>query len=89
MPTTMQVPRHPRLTQAASTVNSVFWVLALGVIAGYAFFAMFGAFAPDDVLPLTVVVAVLLVLWIGRAILTRRGMRRDPRIVNARERRGF
>jgi uncharacterized membrane protein (DUF485 family) len=78
---------HPNAGRAAI---DAFWVLAMGVIAAYAFFAALGAFAPGDVLGVTIAVGVLLALWILRALLARRAAAdRDPRLVHARERRGF
>jgi hypothetical protein len=78
---------HP---DAGRTAIDVFWVLAIGVIAAYAFFAALGAFSPGDVLGVTIAVGVLLLLWIARAALAgRRAADRDPRLVHARERRGF
>ena len=76
---------------AAGAAIDAFWVLAIGVIAAYAFFAALGAFSPGDVLGVTIAVAVLLLLWIARAFLTAHRARaeRDPRLVHARERRGF
>lgn len=73
----------PRMLEA-------FWVLALAVIALFAFFVALGAFAPADVIWVTVVVGLLCVLWIVHAWLEgRRGDARDPATVRARERRGF
>jgi steroid 5-alpha reductase family enzyme len=78
---------HPDATRS---VADLFWALAIGLIAAYAFFAALGAFSPGDVLPVTIAVAILLALWVGRAIAARRaGQSRDPRLVHARERRGF
>jgi Flp pilus assembly protein TadB len=79
---------HPDAGRAAI---DMFWVLAIGVIAAYAFFAALGAFSPGDVLGLTIAVGVLLLLWVARAVLSGRRARmdRDPRLVHARERRGF
>jgi Flp pilus assembly protein TadB len=79
---------HPDAGRAAI---DAFWVLAIGVIAAYAFFAALGAFSPGDVLGVTIAVGVLLVLWIVRALAARRAAAasRDPRLVHARERRGF
>lgn len=79
---------HP---DAGRTAIDLFWVLAIGVIAAYAFFAALGAFAPGDVLPLTIAVGVLVLLWAARAVVAGRGPRddHDPRLVHARERRGF
>ena len=72
-----------------ANLRSFFWAIALGVIAAYLFFFALGAFAFDDVLPLSLVVAVLVLLWIVHAILESRHEQRDPRLVHARERRGF
>jgi steroid 5-alpha reductase family enzyme len=83
---------HPN---AARNTIDAFWIFALGVIAAYVFFAALGAFNPGDVLGVTVAVAVLAVLWIARSWATshahkmERRHQRDPRIVHARERRGF
>ncbi|MET0604064.1 MAG: hypothetical protein ABW167_18925 [Baekduia sp.] len=78
---------HP---EAGRTAIDAFWVLAMGVIAAYAFFAALGAFSPGDVLGVTIGVVVLLVLWVVRALRARRAAAsRDPRLVHARERRGF
>ena len=72
------------------TMRETFWVLALAVIAMFAFFVALGAFAPGDVVWLTIVVAVLCVLWLVHAILAgRQRDRRDPAVMRARERRGF
>lgn len=79
---------HPGAGRAAV---DAFWVLAIGVIAAYAFFAALGAFSPGDVLGVTIAVGVLVALWIARAVMSGRGKRqdKDPRLVHARERRGF
>ena len=79
---------HP---EAGRTAIDAFWVLAIGVIAAYAFFAALGAFSPGDVVGVTVAVGILLALWIVRGLLTPRGARgaKDPRLTHARERRGF
>jgi TRAP-type C4-dicarboxylate transport system permease large subunit len=79
---------HPEAGRAAI---DAFWVLAIGVIAAYAFFAALGAFSPGDVVGVTAAVGILLALWILRAVLTARGARsaKDPRLTHARERRGF
>ena len=79
---------HPGATRAAV---DTFWALAIGVIAAYAFFAALGAFSPGDVLGVTIAVGILLALFVLRAWLARRAdaHERDPRLVHARERRGF
>jgi len=79
---------HPGATRAAV---DAFWALAIGVIAAYAFFAALGAFSPGDALGVTIAVAILVLLFVMRALLMRRAgaARRDPRLTHARERRGF
>ena len=68
-------------------LRNLFWVLSLGVIAAYLFFFALGAFKLDEVLPLTIAVAVLIVLWIVHAMLQRRAADgdRDPLLMQARE----
>jgi uncharacterized membrane protein YdjX (TVP38/TMEM64 family) len=72
-------------------VRNLFWALALGVICAYLFFLVLGAFGIGDVLPVSIVVAVLVVLWAIHAWLqTRHPVQgRDPLLARARERRGF
>jgi membrane protein implicated in regulation of membrane protease activity len=81
----------PRLSAIAELVREVFWVLALGVIACYAFFVALGAFSPGDVLGVTIAVGALLLLWLVHAWAQSHRARdeRDPRLTAARERRGF
>ena len=77
----------PRMLE---TMRETFWILALAVIALFAFFAALGAFSPTDALWATIAVIVLCVLWVVHAVLEGRHRdRRDPAAVRARERRGF
>ena len=80
-----------RLQDVARVVREAFWVIALGVIACYAFFVALGAWHPGDVVGVSVAVGVLVVLWIVHAWAQshRRPEGRDPRLTAARERRGF
>jgi hypothetical protein len=90
MATAQQGPQdHHRSWVAADAVRHAFWVLTLGVIVLYAFLVALGAFAPGDVVAVSVVVAVLAVLWIVHAWLQRGSGERDPGLRAARERRGF
>jgi fatty acid desaturase len=89
---TPPVRRSPSpLTRVARVVREAFWVIALGVIACYAFFVLLGAWKPGDVLGVSIAVGVLIVLWIvhGWAQSHRHVDGRDPRLTAARERRGF
>jgi O-antigen/teichoic acid export membrane protein len=73
-----------------STLAETFWILVLALIVLFAFFLALGAFSPGQVAGLTVVVAVLAILWIVHAVWDSR--HRDPHdraIIRARERRGF
>ena len=81
------VRNHP---DAARSVSDAFWVVALGLIGAYAFFAALGAFSPGDVLGVTIAVAILAALWCWRALASaRRGAEPDPHLAHERERRGF
>ena len=73
------------------SLRNLFWVLSLGVIAAYLFFFALGAFAIDEVVPLSIAVGVLIVLWAVHAVLQRRSDdgSLDPLLMQARERRGF
>jgi uncharacterized membrane protein YhaH (DUF805 family) len=72
--------------------RNTFWVTALGVIAAYLFFFTLGAFSFTDSLVLSLMVVVLAAMWIVHSVLAGRQRdreHRDPRLVSARERRGF
>ena len=89
---TPPAPRPPRpWSGLARAVREAFWVIALGLIACYAFFVALGAFAPGDVLGVSVAIGALVVLWLVHAWTEahRRDAGRDPRLTAARERRGF
>ena len=68
-----------------------FWVFALGIISTYLFFLALGAFSIDDAIWLSVLVIILALAWIVHSVLESRRVvdGRDPRLVHARERRGF
>ena len=77
----------PRMRE---TMRETFWILALAVIALFAFFVALGAFSPGDVIVVTILVALLCVLWVVHAVLAGRHRdTSDPAVVRARERRGF
>jgi uncharacterized membrane protein YhaH (DUF805 family) len=77
----------PRMLE---TMRETFWILALAVIALFAFFVALGAFSPAEVIWATVLVVLLCILWVVHAVLEgRSGDQRDPAVVRARERRGF
>ena len=71
-------------------LSETFWLLVLGVVAMFAFFAALGAFEIGDAVVLTAVVAVLAVLWLVHAMwAARHDDGRDPAVTRHRERRGF
>jgi membrane protein YdbS with pleckstrin-like domain len=77
---------------AGETLRGVFWTLAIAVIAGYVFFAVVVGFSITDALGATLLVAALAILWIVHAVVARRNRyesERDPRMREARSRRGF
>jgi high-affinity Fe2+/Pb2+ permease len=71
----------------------VFWVAALGVIATYTFFFVLGAFSFTDSMIVSGLVIILALAWIVHGWLENRHRHasdlRDPRLIHARERRGF
>ena len=87
---TPPAPRHSVLSGVAHSVREAFWLVALGLIACYAFFVALGAFSPGDVIGVSVAVGVLTLLWLVHAwAQSHRPPERDPRRTTARERRGF
>lgn len=85
-------PVHePGRIRSLRTLREAFWVIALALIGCYAFFVILGAFSPADVVPVSILVVALGLLWLGHALAARRSAaeRRDPRLTGARERRGF
>ena len=80
-----------RLSALAGFVTNAFWVIALGFVLMYAFFVALGAFSPGDVGGVSIAIALLAILLAAHSWgLSRRAAEgRDPRLVHARERRGF
>jgi fatty acid desaturase len=80
----------PRTARILAVLSETFWVLVIAVVAMFAFFILLGAFSPGQAVGLTVVLAVLAILWVGHAIwASRHSDGRDPGARRARERRGF
>jgi fatty acid desaturase len=89
----IHVPRSlGKAARAAAVVRDLFWVIAVGVIACYVFFVALGAFSPGDVIGVSIAVGILVALWLVHAWAQSHHHdreRRDRRLINARERRGF
>lgn len=72
-----------------STLRSAFWIVAICLVAGFALFAILGAF-PTSAVGLFVVMGVLAVMIVIHLLLQSRTTGpRDPRETLDRERRGF
>lgn len=79
-----------RLGRCFDVARNLFWVLALGVLLVFGFFLVLGALKPAEVAGLSAAVLVLAALWVVHAWLEHRHAgERDPRLIHARERRGF
>ena len=73
-----------------STLSDTFWILVLSIVVLFAFFIALGAFAPGEVVWLTLGVLALALLWAAHAVWdARHRTGRDPATIRNRERRGF
>lgn len=80
----------PRVFAVGRAVRDALMVFALGIVVCFVFFLALGAFSPRNVIGLTISMVVIAGLWFLRGVLRRRvDDHRDPRLVQARERRGF
>jgi uncharacterized membrane protein YhaH (DUF805 family) len=77
-------------SKVLATLSETFWLLVLGVVVLFAFFAALGAFEVGEAMAVTVAVAILAALWLAHAMwVSRHHDGREPTSVRARERRGF
>ena len=79
-----------RSRKVLATLSETFWLLVLGVVVMFAFFAALGAFEVGEAIGITIAVVILAVLWLAHAMwVSRHSDGRNPSAVRARERRGF
>jgi uncharacterized membrane protein YGL010W len=77
-------------SKVLATLSETFWLLVLGAIVMFAFFAALGAFDDTKAVGVTIAVAVLAVLWVVHALwVARHSEGRRPALIRDRERRGF
>ena len=78
------------MARVIATLSETFWLLVLGAVVMFAFFAALGAVAVGEALGLTIAIVALAALWLAHAVwAARRRDGRDPATIRARERRGF
>ena len=73
-----------------AVMSESFWILLLALVALFVILLALGAYSPGEVVVLTIVMIVFFLAWLGHAVwLSRKRAGRDPRAIQARERRGF
>jgi hypothetical protein len=86
----LHLPHPARLSESTRTLREAFWVASISIVAMFAFFMVIGAVTPANAAVATAVAAVLLVAYLWHTWYEGRAeAKRDPRMVQARERRGF
>jgi uncharacterized membrane protein YhaH (DUF805 family) len=86
----LHLPNPERLSASTRTAREAFWLTIISVVAVYAFFLVIGSINPSTAAVATMIIGGLLVLYVVRAwYAARNADARDPRIIRARERRGF
>ena len=77
-------------SKVLATLSETFWMLVLGVVVLFAFFAALGAFEMGEAVWATVAVIALAALWLAHAVwVSHHSDGRDPATIRNRERRGF
>ena len=86
----LHLPHPARVSASTKTLREAFWVACISIVAMFAFFMVIGSVSPGNAAAATIIVAVLFVAYMWHAWHAGRSeQKRDPRIISARERRGF
>jgi hypothetical protein len=69
----MVVLRRPRMLRPPTSRRTIRagWALDGGVVVTYLFLVTFGAFTPQELLPITLLVTAMGVLWLAHATIRR------------------
>ena len=85
----LHVPHPGRLSESTRTLREAFWVACICIVAMFAFFMVIGSVSPGNAAVATIIVAGLASAYAWHSWHAGRTADRDPRVVAARERRGF
>jgi Ca2+/Na+ antiporter len=86
----LHLPHPARLSESTRTIREAFWVASICIVAMFAFFMVIGSVSPANAAVATIVVAALAAAYLWHTWYAgRTDEKRDPRVVQARERRGF
>jgi uncharacterized membrane protein YhaH (DUF805 family) len=86
----LHLPHPGRLSESTRTIREAFWVASICIVAMFAFFMVIGSVSPANAAVATIVVGGLAAAYMWHAWHAgRTAEARDPRVVKARERRGF
>jgi hypothetical protein len=86
----LHLPHPARLSESTRTIREAFWIACICLVAMFAFFMVIGSVTPANAGVATTIVAVLAAAYLWHTWYAGRAeAKRDPRVVQARERRGF
>ena len=86
----LHLPHPARLSESTRTIREAFWVAAICIVAMFAFFMVIGSVSPGNAAVATIIVGGLALAYAWHTWHAGRAAdARDPRVVQARERRGF
>jgi uncharacterized membrane protein YhaH (DUF805 family) len=85
----LHLPHPGRLSESTRTLREAFWVACICIVAMFAFFMVIGSVSPGNAAVATIIVAGMGLAYAWHSWHAGRAAARDPRVVQARERRGF